>query len=363
MLKLFVALLLSLTLAGSVSAQNVKPKIGAYYFDGWTSLNDTHLTKDLIDKFPERRPKWGWVTSSTAIMKDQIDLAAGAHLSFFSFCWYYNPSNARGTDLLNQSLKYYLQAPNRKKLEFCLMVSNHLGFELGPDDWDKLTDIWINLFKNPQYLKVNQQPFIIFFSTATLIDRFGSAQNVFAAFQKLKAAAAQAGLGGVTIAACVPPDKAELEKAAACGVDVFTGYNYHGTGFTVNPQVPHSPAFKTQAIPISNMIKSDTLVWNRIAFLAPNKPYAPVSTLNWDPRPWSDNKNHYNTAPYYSGYSASSVYTSVHNLTRWLKRNPQHVTTENIGLLYAWNEYGEGAWLTPSLKNSSLLRSVKKALQ
>jgi hypothetical protein len=35
-----------------------------------------------------------------------------------------------------------------------------------------------------------------------------------------------------------------------------------------------------------------------------------------------------------------------------------------MGVIYAWNEYGEGAWLTPSEgQNESLLDGVKKALQ
>ena len=46
--------------------------MGAYYFDGWAGQNaqagkadwakdaPTHLTKRMLDEFPDREPVWGW---------------------------------------------------------------------------------------------------------------------------------------------------------------------------------------------------------------------------------------------------------------------------------------------------------------
>lgn len=339
-----------------------QPKIGAYYFDGWTSATDPHLTKELVKNFPNREPKWGWVTSTIPVMHDQIDLAADAGLYFFSFCWYYNSVKPQLVGSLNQALDNYLHASNKSRLKFCLMVANHTGFELGPKDWDAVTASWLKLFKDRQYLKVDGRPLIIFFSINTLINKFGSTMQVANAFKQFKEAATSMGLEGVTIAACLPPNIAELNKAQACGVDVFTGYNYHNTGFKVDPQKSDSPGFSTQAIPISSMIKSDTLVWNRIAYLA-KKPYIPTSTLNWDPRGWANQHPSYLTDPYYTGYSASSVAQSVKGLINWINKHPANTTQERFGVLYAWNEYGEGAWLTPSKNDNSLLDAVKSVIK
>src|SRR5438034_1397685 len=74
---------------GSGSRGSMPIQLGAYYFDGWAKAVSGHLTPRLRDSFPDRKPKWGWVTSTPEIVKDQIDLAADAGLSFFSFCWYY----------------------------------------------------------------------------------------------------------------------------------------------------------------------------------------------------------------------------------------------------------------------------------
>src|SRR3954469_22288370 len=68
--------------------KNDSIKIGAYYFDGWTGKT-FHVSPKLRDSFPERKPVWGWVTSTPEVVHEQINLAADAGLSFFNFCWYY----------------------------------------------------------------------------------------------------------------------------------------------------------------------------------------------------------------------------------------------------------------------------------
>ena len=75
--------------------------IGAYYFGGWAghsqlagntkepwALNaPMHLTRRMVEEFPEREPVWGWRDDSLEAMERQIDLAADHGLAFFAFCW------------------------------------------------------------------------------------------------------------------------------------------------------------------------------------------------------------------------------------------------------------------------------------
>lgn len=344
-----------------VNAQPGNVQIGAYYFDGWSSAgNNELLTAKLTTAFTQRKPITGWINSKPGYMQSQINEAARAGLSFFSFCWYYRNAQSYNAEPLNKSLRFYLNAGNKSRLKFNLMVANHAGFILGPNEWDNVTGIWISLFKDPQYLKVNGKPLITFFSVPTLVQSFGSVQAVNAAMEKFRSKAVAAGLKGVTIAACVPPNKDMITDAENCGFDVFTGYNYHEIGFKPHPELPDTVSFHQRAIPLSNLIRSDTLAWKRIAQLS-SRPYIPVSTLNWDPRPWASNKNDYDKAHYYVGYSPATVYASVHELIDWIKANPNKTTQERIGILYAWNEYGEGAWLTPA-KKSNPLAGVRKAI-
>jgi len=154
------------------------------------------------------------------------------------------------------------------------------------------------------------------------------------------------------IAACSGPDQ-DAKKAEQCGFDMLTGYNYHSAGFTVKGQ---------RQIPIDSMISAEYRVWNKFKKLT-SLPYIPVSTLNWDPRPWANALNNFSIAPYFVEFSSKSVYRSIKSLSKWIQLHPQETTKEKIALVYAWNEYGEGSWLTPSKKeDKKLLEGLKKAL-
>lgn len=339
----------------SNNSSNKPVFLGAYYYNGWTdpgNSSDTKnsfnaITEELKSDYPERKPIWGWITSSPSIMKAQIDAAANAGIDFFSFDWYFKDGTANMP--LNQALDLYLKAPNKARLKFCLMVANHEPFLTGPENWPALTSEWIKLFKNSSYLKVAGKPFLIFFSVSSLIKEFGSATAVHVALDSLRLVAKKEGTKGVTIGACVYGNSKSVEEAVTCGFDILTGYNYHGAGLKAN-QVE---------TPIANMLNADLQVWNQIKNLS-SLPYIPVATLNWDPRPWRKNPS---TIPHFVGYSLNSVYNSITALQQWISGNQDRTSKERMALLYAWNENGEGGWLTPSeMLKDSLLQGIKKAV-
>ena len=84
--------------------------MGAYYFDGWAGKNaqagkaewakdaPTHLTKRLLDEFPDREPVWGWRDDKLETMERQIDLAADHGIAFFAICWHFIPEVTAGWD-------------------------------------------------------------------------------------------------------------------------------------------------------------------------------------------------------------------------------------------------------------------------
>jgi hypothetical protein len=328
-------------------------KLGAYYFDGWTGTFPYHITTALVDSFPEREPKWGWVTSSQEIVDEQITTAADAGLSFFSFCWYYSGKSTYKHEPLNRALSYYRNSKNKDRLKHCLLVANHKGFEIGPDDWDLVSSEWISNFKDGTYLLVNGKPILIFFSVETLLRKFGSVDSLSKAFSDLRQKAVNQGLKGVTLAACIPQNSNDslIAMAEQSGIDVITGYNFHSAAFG-----------KDRKIPIEQLIQAEKGVWQNISGRTSLK-YIPTCTLNWDPRPWSNKSNRYDKAPYYAGYSPATVNRSISECIKWLRQHPDKVVAEKIALVYAWNENGEGAYLTPSKNGTNMLNGVKKALK
>ncbi|HLA54225.1 MAG TPA: glycoside hydrolase family 99-like domain-containing protein, partial [Flavitalea sp.] len=334
-----------------ISAQHPKAQVGAYYFSGWNGKSRIHLTPSLIDSFSERRPIWGW-TSTLATMKTEIDLAADNGLTFFNFCWYRPEKNQPDTNyLLNESLGFYLRAPNKKRLKFCLMVANHAGYAVGPAEWQQVTNQWLKLFKDSSYMKVDDKPLISFFSLYWLLKKFGSEQAIATAFNEFRARARAQGLKGVTIAVCVNPDVWSVATARKVGIDVLTGYNYPNSGFKKNNENPS----------IDSLVIGSVYTWNN--FRKFNYRYMPTVTLNWDPRPWAAYGKGYSNSKRYLDYSRASVAASVKNAIKWLDNNPDRTVKERIIFLYAWNEYGEGAWLTPStVKDRKLLLGLRQAL-
>lgn len=216
--------------AGKTEKIPLLAKVGAYYFDGWTT-GSPHITERLKTEFGDREPVWGWNDDTLQIVEQQIDYAADGGLAFFAFDWYY-PEVANKECPLNTGLNLYLKARNRTRLEFCLLVANHSGFRIGPKDWDAVCDIWTELFKQPTHLKIDGKPLIIFFSARELLNSFETTDTLKSAFNRLREKARSAGLEGVRIAACATPgprwDWDNLNLLASAGFDCFTGYNYHG---------------------------------------------------------------------------------------------------------------------------------------
>lgn len=326
--------------------------IGAYYFDGWTGKTN-HITSSLKENFKEREPVWGWVTSKPAVIQKQINAAVEANIDFFSFCWYDSDSSKRNLEEpRNNALRLFLNTKDKKGLRFNLLVANHFGYLIGPADWERVTKAWINLFEDEAYLKFQGKPLITFLSLRMLLSKFGSAANIRTALDKLRAAARAKGLEGVQIAVCIGPKQADVDLAKQCGFDFLTGYNYHDQTLIAGQSVS----------PIKALSPREQSVWT--SFLKLGMPYIPVTTLNWDPRPWDETKKTKKPSPHFAGYSPASVYQSVRGLKKWtLEKNPSG-SANNVAMIYAWNEYGEGAWLTPSAQyQNKFLLAVKEALK
>ena len=349
----FFLLFISWELAFSQSVSKDRIKVGVFYFDGWTGKTN-HLSDALTRNFSERKPIWGWVTSKQDIMEKQINYASAAGIDFFNFCWYYKPSDKGGllSDPKNSALNLYLSAANRNKLNFSILVANHAGYQIESSDWEGLVGYWCTLFKKPSYVRVNDKPLITFFSMEGLIQTFGSATGVKQALVKLIEHSQKDGLKGVSLAICLSPDPKRVALAKSCGFEIITNYNYHKQGL--------SKSLK-EVYPISNMRNADLKTWNTLKAQS-DLIQIPTITLNWDPRPTEINKK--NVSSRFEGYSATSVRKSIEMARGWILNNAGRTTQEKIVTVYAWNEYGEGSWLTPSnILGNSLLNGLSSGLR
>jgi hypothetical protein len=331
-------------------AQQGKPKatVGLYYFDGWSGKD--HVTKLLETEFADREPVWGWTDDTMEIMRKQIDYCADHDIAFWAFDWYYPEGKSKVTPL-NNALDLYLKAPNCRRLRFCLMVANHGGFRIGPNDWNACCEKWIELFRQPTHLRLDGQPLLIFFSPGELQKAFGGVEGVHKALDSLRAKAKKAGLPGVAVAACTGPD-GHLSDLARSGYTLLTGYNYnlgwHNGG---------------RGRPYRKLIEGNERIFNLFARETP-LPYVPVITVGWDCRPWEKDKlPPKKMSVWYPDRTPKQVEEFVRLGVQWLDKHPDKTMPQRLLLIYAWNENGEGGYLTPTAKDGTeYLKAVQRAI-
>ena len=191
------------------AAPPLRAQVGAYYFDGWAGRHKlagnadepwaqdapTHLTRRMLDEFPERQPVWGWRDDRLDIMERQIDLAADHGLAFFAFCWYWHATQKDvDADPKHTGLELFLKARNNRRMKFCLLVANHQGYLIGDaQNWKQAADYWMPYLTHPQHVTIDGKPLVIIFNPS---------DGNRAGLENLQTAARQAGLPGVAIAAC-----------------------------------------------------------------------------------------------------------------------------------------------------------------
>jgi len=329
-------------------------KVGAYYFDGWSGHNDKWaLTSRLKSEFSKREPIWGWHDNSFKIMETQIEYAADNGLSFFSFCWYYPEEHKKKTPL-NNALDLFLGAKNTNRMQFALMVANHKGFIIGPKDWDIVSNRWIKLFRERNYLKVDGHPILIFFSGEELLKAFGGAKKTRLALQSLKSEALAAKIEVPLIGVCATPGPEngwdDLLSFKNAGFDFLTGYNYHEYGVGKE---------KKQDFHQLEIVHEQ--IWNSFAE-KDILPYIPVVTTGWDMRPWE--KTEIPQSYYYQNRTPENVATFVQNAINWTENHPKQSLNDRLVILYAWNEIGEGGYLTPTKsEGDKILKALNKVVK
>jgi len=182
---------------------------------------------------------------------------------------------------------------------------------------------------------------------------------VRAAFDGLRRKAEQAGLPGVAIAGCwtarhVSPAQTLPDRALESGYSFVTGY-----------AMPHYCAWDwpKRRQPFQHLIDGHLKAWDILAGHTP-LPYIPVATLGWDMRPWEEPDTPADQqVVYYPDRSPAGVETMVRNAVQWVNTHPEATSREKLVLLYAWNEYGEGGYLTPTVRDGyAYLEAVKRGL-
>lgn len=349
-------------------------RLGAYYWDGWYEPLP-HWTERLLNEFPNRMPVWGWQGGTVRNMEMQIDLAADAGLEYFSFDWYY-PQHGQISGM-NNAVERFLQASNRSRMKFCLLIANHDGGRIFRDKWDDFCAMILPLLTAPEALRVDDKPVLMIFAPENLAPDLGGHAECRRCIAALNELARQNGLKGVyLVAAChiLPTDPETLEPSrdpaewdAYCrdmeemGFDALSGYNYHRLNLKKDD-------YKNLIYPFEQLSADYVYCWNMYTEHSALR-YLPCVNGGWDCRPWETIEGH----DYKGGSAIPSCYSPdrtpytqyrhVKEAGEWMKAHADRVA-DDLAIIYAWNENGEGGFIEPTVGfGDAILKAVGRGIR
>ncbi len=327
-----------LALAGACAQAAGPYQIGVYYYPGWSPYTKGAHEPDpwaAIKRFPEREPALGWYHDGKGETLDrQLGWMADHGIDFTIFDWYWE----KGKPAPQTSVRAYLQSPERSRVKYALLWANHTKEPRSLQEWDELTDFWIdNHLKNPEYLKVDGKPALFVFAPDILR---GQARVIGWPVDRLlnraRDKAKAAGLEGIYFVLCVPADEYWVRDfAPKAGFDALSAYNYHnGVGEDLK-RGPLSRSFEE----LDQGYRSQ---WKWLVARSP-LPYFVPMTSGWDKRPWggSADRRHDDSVS-----TPASFEAHLRAAKAVMDANPDK--THRIGVVCCWNEYGEGSYIEPT---------------
>ena len=347
-------------------------KLGAYYWDGWYARIG-HQTDRLMLEFPDRMPIWGWLGDTIGNMELQIDIAADAGLKFFAFDWYYSKDGDE--ILMNGCVDRYLEARNRSRLEWCLLVANHDPFRVYKDDWVKFCQKVIPYLKDTYTLNVNEIPIIIIFSPFGLIEDLGGLEETKKCFATFREMVKKSGLKDVCIVAGCPgiPRDEDTQDVSVddnkwiefckiledAGYDSISGYNYHRSYIKKGD-------LTNLIYPFDKLSSDYEYAWDMFAQHCKLPGLLNVNG-GWDCRPWEPGLEITGGTATPSCYSPDRTpytqYKHVMKAGEWQKKYPDK-SLDGLAIVYAWNENGEGGYIQPTIGDQGyVLKAISRAIR
>ena len=336
---------LTLALSAGVLAAMPPPKpakpdmlVGAYYFPGWSKVEKWYCMAAYKDA---QHPLLGYYREGDPDAADwHIKWALEHGVSFFAFDFY----TANGSQMYEAALDDgFLKAKHIDQFKFCLNWCNHAAEStMTAEQLDLFGDLVIEKYlTHPSYLRIDGKPVVIFLVGHHFIRNLGvdGAKKAFSGFeQRCK----DAGLPGVYLMFCqdaLGPN--EVEGCRAVGVDAFGRYNYpyNGTGL--------SGPGKAAEFSYQHLTEQGESMWKEWRDLTKGD-YWPTVMPGWDRRPWTKDD---------VTITGSTPELFAESLTK--ARN--YVSKDKVVLIEAWNEWGEGSILEPSVEQGfGYLDAVRK---
>jgi hypothetical protein len=318
-------------------------RAGAYYFDGWANqVDDFHFRGLVGGPYAGREPLYGWRDNTRRSMELQLGWAHRYGIGFFAFDWYYRPDRTH-SPLLNHALALYRGLRRHRGVDYALTyVNTDTGedFVVPPSHWPQVVQEWVRRdLTQPNYVRVAGKPLLIVLDVQRFTRQFGGPGGVNRALGILRRKAVAAGLPGVFVVGGVYVDP-QFDwnwlrwVAGAEHFDAFTQYAAPAAAGSTAGERPYPVVVRAMRDGWAN-------------FSSAGAQFIPSVMVGWDPRPWQLKVN---GRLWWFRRTPGQVGAFVADAVRFADANPVvPATPKPLILLEAWNELGEGAFLTPTV--------------
>ncbi|MBV8402803.1 MAG: glycoside hydrolase family 99-like domain-containing protein [Gammaproteobacteria bacterium] len=327
-----------------------KARVGAYYFDGWSGpLTNFHFDGLPFGPYQSRQPTAGWQDITPCAVEQQIATARNFGVDFFLFDWYFDTAVNDPGENLDSALQIMHALPDRHGMQFAILYVDAPPFDVLPVNWSTAVTEWVSYMTDPAYLRINGLPALFIINIGGVEQDFGGSLHVLDALAQLRSAAKAQGLPGVYIVGGFgTPDGtlgqdslgSAFASAQADGYDAVALYNY-----------PFAPPAVNGMLPFSTLVQAGEWTWSE-AVTHNALPFIPTAMAGWDPRPWNETESATGDLMYYSR-TPQEFAAFVGDAISWANANPtlrpEAAPTPPLVLIEAWNEFGEGSHMLPTV--------------
>ena len=313
--------------------------VGAYYFPGWSREQSWYcvaannkVQHPLLSYYREGDPNAAdW----------HIKWALEHGISFFAFDFY----TQGGTQMLETALDDgFLKSRFINRFHFCLNWCNHApASTMTEQEMEHFTDIAISKYmKHPSYLRINGKPVVMILAGTNFVNNLG-AEKAKRMFDEFKNRCRTAGLNGVYLVFCEGGVNTEqqLQGALKAGADAFCFYNYPYAGTDLT-----GPTRGCEAS-YADLIQKGEGLWAHWRKQTGGK-FWPTVMPGWDRRPWTKNIDLVRTG------------STPELFEKSLRASLNYLNSDKVVLVEAWNEWGEGSVVEPSVERGfSYLDAVR----
>jgi hypothetical protein len=266
--------------------------------------------------------------ASQAVVDQEIAYAAAAGLDYWAFVWY--PPGS-GPDAAR---RLYLTSARRSEIGFCLIFDGLARFRGAIGEQGELLDA----FGRPEHVRVaGGRPLLFFMPRAATAPTPADLAALRREIAAARAAAVAAGVGDPYIACLAARPAFAREAVDTLGLDAASVYAEAGTG----------------GMPFADLARAAEGRWD--AFREAGLRVIPWVTTGWDPRPRVEHPVSWTTVPpdaWAQPGTPAEIAAHLGRALAWTARYPS-AAEANAVLVYAWNEFDEGGWLCPTLREGT----------